>query len=1137
MPPGRRFVAIVGSVATAVLAVFAISSFEQAFPSVSLDIAMTRTEALDRAAALAERFAWGPAEARLVASFGGDPNVQRYVELEAGGPAAFRKLISHEAYQPFRWYVRLFREGVVNQTAIWFTPAGDPYAFVEVLPEDAPGASLDAAEARTLAERFATKSWGVDLDAYEAIEATRRVQPSGRADHVFTYRRLDPDDEIGDVDLRMWLGVSGDRVTAVSIYIEVPEAFERRYTRMRGLNDVIHSAGGVGLVALFCIGGITALLVLQRSGSLSWRPSFAAGVGIALLSLLSSLNQLPGVWVSYDTAIPIDTFRTQYVVDLLGSFVLSAIVLSLTFAVADGLTRRAFPRQNPLWRSLRGETLRMSSVRAQTLLAYALVPAFFAYEVAFYRLAQGSWGWWVPLDQRELPDVLGTYLPWLTPFADSLRAGTWEESLLRAVPIAGAALIGERFGRRRLMIGIAVVLQAVLFGVLHANYPGQPGYARAVELLVPSLGFAWLYLRFGLWPGVILHAVYDIVWMGLPLLNSSADGARADQAVLVVLALLPLLALLAAAWQRKPRRDLAPSAQAETGAFDHPPGQSGFPLRPAAAWTPQATRLLLGAGVVGVVAWGLLARFDLDAPRLALTRAEALESARAVLEAQGTELDDSWLELVSANGSLRDEARFVWQRDRDAYRRLVGTYLFPPSWSVRRARFEGDVALRAEAYVVTLWRHEDVIRMVHQLPEEHAGVRLEESAARALAHEALEVRFGLTPDLLEEVSASRDHLPNRDDWTFSYKDPQAWAHDDGEALVRIVIAGDRVVDGYRFFSVPEAWRRAERERAAKLGVLSQAAGPAFLVLLASGLILAILGAVRGQFQTRVFVGLLAVLVGTRVLAGWNAWPSLIAGFATSRDWSQQAMELLSQEIVNALFAGLFALAAGGIHSKSRARQSWLPLSVAVGLGALSAGSAAIAQRALGADVPIWGAVGAAATRLPWLVEALSLIPLYLIPTVAVALAMSILDWLTRGFTRHRAVAGTGFVALLTLLAGGQRTLGTLSEALLAGSLAAALTLAAYVLVFRRDLTLLPIAVATALSFGVAQVGVRAAHPDAALAAALACASMLAIATWWTLAQRRSIERSQEAMPSDPTPAAAVMEVVDGDRGVEGGWAR
>src|SRR6185369_13704791 len=111
---------------------------------------------------------------------------------------------------------------------------------------------------------------------------------------------------------------------------------------------------------------------------------------------------------------------------------------------------------------------------------------------------------------------LASTVPWLSAVAPSLHAGFWEESLFRAVPIAGAALIGDRLGNRRLWIVGAFIVQAVIFGAGHAPYPTQPAYARPVELVLPSIGFGLLYLVFGLLPGIIAHFAFDVFWFAMP---------------------------------------------------------------------------------------------------------------------------------------------------------------------------------------------------------------------------------------------------------------------------------------------------------------------------------------------------------------------------------------------------------------------------------------------------------------------------------------------------------------------------------------------------------------------------------------------------------------------------------------------
>ena len=116
-----------------------------------------------------------------------------------------------------------------------------------------------------------------------------------------------------------------------------------------------------------------------------------------------------------------------------------------------------------------------------------------------------------------------------------------EECLFRAIPIAGAALIGQRLGCRRTAIGIALVLQTVIFCGVHANYPQHPAYARlVVELILPTFILGVIYLKYGLLPAIILHGCANVSWGVLPVMSLSAAGAWKNAGIAAFIVLIPL---------------------------------------------------------------------------------------------------------------------------------------------------------------------------------------------------------------------------------------------------------------------------------------------------------------------------------------------------------------------------------------------------------------------------------------------------------------------------------------------------------------------------------------------------------------------------------------------------------------------
>ncbi|RPJ80602.1 MAG: hypothetical protein EHM13_11785, partial [Acidobacteria bacterium] len=455
---------------------FGARNFPRAFPIVSLEITMDRATALARAREIDQRYGLGPANYRQAASFRGDQNVQNFVELEAGGTAAFEEMFASGRYHPFQWHVRHFREGEAREARLYFTPRGEPYGFSVKLPEKEPGPALDADAALSIAEGGAA-DWNVDLSKYGLVEKARDVRPGGRVDHTFVYER--PDLRVGEGRYRLRLVVGGDRLTSLQHFVKVPEAFERRFEEMRSANEAISIVSVVGLVLVYLIGGCgVGLFFLGRRRWIIWRTPVMWGVFVAFLQLISGLNQWPLAWLEYDTALSSTVFTAQQVGLQLLAFAGYAFLFSISFMAAESLTRLAFPRQVQFWKLWSPRVAASKTMLGWTLAGYLLVPVFFGYEVLLYFLATRGLGWWMPSDMLVQPDVLAAYQPWFSAIAISTQAGFWEEAMFRAVPLACAALLGKRFGGRGWWIAATMVLQAVFFGAGHAGYANQPSYAR-----------------------------------------------------------------------------------------------------------------------------------------------------------------------------------------------------------------------------------------------------------------------------------------------------------------------------------------------------------------------------------------------------------------------------------------------------------------------------------------------------------------------------------------------------------------------------------------------------------------------------------------------------------------------------------
>jgi len=1079
--------------------------FPDALPLINLDVRMSRAQALAQGVALAGKLELAPADARAAVQFGRDADTQNYIELEAGGNARFSELLSGPLYSPYWWDVRLFKPRETAEVRIRFRPDGSPYGFVLQVPETQPGPALDSEAARALGEARARADWGVDFGAWTLLERSQRTQPNGRVDHVFVYERAH--ETLGDARFRMTLGVAGDRLSGLVNYVHIPEAFGRRYQELRAANNDIAQVASLVAGLLYGIGGcVLGVLWLTRKRALLWRPAFIAGAIVAVLNAIALLANAPQAWFGFDTAQSEWIFWGQQIGAALLVTVGGTLVLALVFMTAEGLSRLAFADHPRFWRLWSRPAAPTPAIVGRTLGGYLFVPIELALIVGFYFVTNRYLGWWQPSESLSDPNILGSALPGLAPIGTALQAGFMEECLFRAVPLSLAALIGARFGVRRSAIVCTLVLQAVVFGAAHANYPGFPAYSRPVELFVPALIWGLIFLRFGLLPTVILHSVFDLVLMSLPVFLIEGGAARFDQALVIGAALVPLAIVLvrraqAGAWLELP-------ASLRNGIWQHRGAEgAGGPAdaRVAAGrWTMRVQRALPLLAVIGLVAFITAGDFHSDALPVAVDRAQTEAIADQSLKARGIELGPEWKRMSSTRYVSRESAiwmwhKFVWREaGADVYAKLIGHWLAPPMWEVRYARFDvGDVADRAEEWTVTVDGAGHVRQVRHVLPEARPGASLSQDEARKIAQQGLARFLGLDAAMLREVSAEQGKRPARVDWQFIWADPRVDVGAGGEARAVVGIGGDEVVSYGRAIFVPEEWQRSERARLARLRLVRTAIALAAVVAGVAALIACIVAWSRGRFDRRAFAISFIALAAALALGAANLWPVTQMSFDTAEPYRWQALlsiagsavSLLLLTLVLALLAGVAAWAARS-YAPDGADPSRL-MSRGLAAGIFVAGTNALVGVAAVRDVPRWPNSADISAWSPWLAAATGTI----VPVIGgIAVSVMILFWLDRltdGWHRRR---GWAFV-LLAGVAGAQAAmavdnpLAIIAIALVVGALDT-LLFAAFL---RFDLRVVPGFVAAQLIATVVTDALLQQTRASISMAALSCALIVALA--------------------------------------------
>jgi hypothetical protein len=879
-----RFAVFVASVAV-VAAPAAAWLFPRALPIVALKQSLTREVALARADSFFRAHSLAPPRARTAIRFQSNDSLRTFVELAGGGDDSLNALVRGDDIAPYTWSVRAFAPGGVREARVQFAPDGRIIGFERKLADadQRPDVSVDSGQRLAL---DAIDTWIDDrADRWKPVSVSYEIKKiSLRVDRTYTFERIDR--RIGGAPIRAEVVIAGDTPARIRPFVEIPQSFKRRYAEMRSWNFLLAGLATLAMLGIAIV-GIVALRRFARRRLVRWREPMRVGAVIGLLTLLAAINEIPGSWFSYDTAMAAATFWTMQIVLAVLFGVLTTLNVGFTLAAAEVSTRRAFPRHLDWWKLWRFRGTR--EVANQVGGGYAAAAIGFAYVAIFYFVTRKVFGWWVPGEVLDDPNEIASPMPWISGIAISVNAGVWEEALFRALPLSLLSLwAGERPSRRWCMAA-GVVATAIVFGFGHASYESWPPYSRGVELFLEACVWAVLFINFGLLLTVVAHFLYDLVLFGLFAAQGSAIEYRVTAAIILLALLTPAL-VVAWRWMRQRGFTLAPE-EARFAAWTPAEGEKeavATAARRPGVFTSRSRRLAIAAAAAGVIVAVARPPQPTLGPRFTADRERAIQTADSMLIAHGGN-PAGWKRLTIIGRDSLD----AWQRFLRKYedvtdvQRLASTYAPSTWWTVRYVHTTGTDAQRTEEWRIRVWPDGRPLDVRHIVADSAPGRSADSAALRRIALASL-AREGINTSTLEESELEETARPARRDATVTYTDTAVKLADGAMARAWVQIAGDEPLVARRGVELSEQFLRNDRARQTNRIAIG---GIALLLLL--GLLIA--GAITvarrspivlndGTLDRRTSIIFVGALILLAMMAGLNSLPSRLASYDTAESW-------------------------------------------------------------------------------------------------------------------------------------------------------------------------------------------------------------------------------------------------------------
>ena len=409
-------------------------------------------------------------------------------------------------------------------------PDGAPLDARHLVPDSARRDSADSAALRHIALGSISRE-GIDTSKLQESEVKETARPR-RRDAVVTY--TDTSMKLPDgAAARTSVQIAGDEPLIARRAIELPEAFLRAD---RGRQTTRMAIAGTVILLLLVLVVAAAIFVKRRrpilvdDGRLGRRDTYILLSGLAVLSILSSLNALPSQLFKYDTAQAWSSFISRTALGFVVAIPLVLMVFGLWLALGAMRRRAGIPM-------LAGEPSR--SVRNDMLFAgIGLGSIFFAMsQVESFAPGTGM--------PRTPVTALNDVFPFVAGVPDILIGALMTVAVV-GIPFLVVTALSPRWSLRTLMASVFVALLLVLAWSMSSG----TAEINPVRVALVIAGMALSLVALVVWGGLAAWSwlVAALAYQGLAGLRNAAYAPvgqeRAAGALTLVFA-LTLISLIA----------------------------------------------------------------------------------------------------------------------------------------------------------------------------------------------------------------------------------------------------------------------------------------------------------------------------------------------------------------------------------------------------------------------------------------------------------------------------------------------------------------------------------------------------------------------------------------------------------------